>query len=31
VEVLSGLTPGDRVIISSTDQFNGADNVLITD
>ena len=31
VEVLSGLKPGDRVIISSTDQFNGADNVLITD
>ena len=30
VEVLSGLAPGDRVIISSTDQFNGADNVLIT-
>jgi HlyD family secretion protein len=31
VEVLSGLKPGDRIIISSTDQFNGADNVLITD
>ncbi|MFT5561606.1 MAG: HlyD family secretion protein [Candidatus Azotimanducaceae bacterium] len=31
VEVLSGLNPGDRVIISSTDQFNGAENVLITD
>jgi HlyD family secretion protein len=31
VEVLSGLAVGERVIISSTDQFNGADNVLITD
>lgn len=31
VEVLSGLEVGERVIISSTDQFNGADNVLITD
>lgn len=31
VEVLSGLKAGDRVVISSTDQFNGADNVLITD
>lgn len=31
VEVLNGLEAGERVIISSTDQFNGADNVLITD
>lgn len=31
VEVLSGLQTGDLVVISSTDQFNGADNVLITD
>jgi HlyD family secretion protein len=30
VEVLSGLEVGDRIVISSTDQFNGADNVLIT-
>ncbi len=31
VEVLSGLKSGDQVVISSTDQFNGAANVLITD
>ncbi len=31
VEVTSGLEEGDRVIISSIDQFRGAETVLITD
>jgi HlyD family secretion protein len=31
VEIISGLEEGDRVIISSIDQFNGAETVLITD
>jgi HlyD family secretion protein len=30
VEVLSGLAPGDTIIVSGTDQFNGAQSVLIT-
>ncbi|WP_088329799.1 efflux RND transporter periplasmic adaptor subunit [Lacimicrobium sp. SS2-24] len=30
VEILSGLEPGDTIIISGTDQFRGADTVLIT-
>lgn len=30
VEILDGLAEGDRVIISSIDQFRGADTVLIT-
>jgi HlyD family secretion protein len=31
VEIADGLKEGDRVIISSVDQFRGADSVLITD
>jgi len=31
VEIASGLSEGDSVIISSVDQFRGADRVLITD
>ena len=31
VEIVSGLSEGDAVIISSVDQFRGADSVLITD
>ncbi len=31
VEIAEGLNEGDRVIISSVDQFRGADSVLITD
>ncbi|HZW60259.1 MAG TPA: HlyD family efflux transporter periplasmic adaptor subunit [Woeseiaceae bacterium] len=31
VQVESGLAEGDRVIISSTDQFQGADTVVVTD
>ena len=31
VEVASGLNEGDQVVISSIEQFNGADTVLITD
>lgn len=31
IEVTAGLKEGDRVIISSVDQFRGADSVLITD
>ena len=31
IEVTSGLEEGDRVIISSIDQFRGAETVLITD
>ena len=31
VEIVSGLAEGDRVIISSIDQFRSADTVLITD
>ena len=30
VEIEHGLSEGDQIIISSTDQFNGADTVLIT-
>lgn len=30
VEILSGLSVGDTIIISGTDQFNGADQILIT-
>jgi len=31
VEVLSGLQAGDRVVISGTDNFKGAERVLIAD
>ena len=31
VEITDGLNEGDQVIISSVDQFRGADSVLITD
>lgn len=31
VEIISGLEEGDRVIISSIDQFGGAETVLVTD
>ena len=31
VEIESGLNEGDQVVISSIDQFRGADSVLITD
>jgi HlyD family secretion protein len=31
VEVLSGLKPGDRIVISDTTAFNGADQVLVND
>lgn len=31
VEIVSGLEEGDRVIISSIDQFDGAETVLVTD
>ncbi|MGI9206042.1 MAG: efflux RND transporter periplasmic adaptor subunit [Woeseiaceae bacterium] len=31
IEITSGLAEGDRVVISSVDQFRGADLVLITD
>ena len=31
VEIQSGLIEGDQVVISSVDQFRGADSVLITD
>ena len=31
VEIISGLSEGDRVIISSIDQFRSAETVLITD
>ena len=31
VEIVSGLREGDRVVISSIDQFRGADTVLISD
>ena len=30
VEVISGLSEGDNIIISSTDQFDSANSVLIT-
>ena len=30
VEILSGLRDGDKVIISSIDQFRGAESVLVT-
>ena len=30
VEIVSGLNEGDRVVISSVDQFRGADSVLIS-
>lgn len=30
VEIVSGLTPGDTIIVSGTEQFNGADKILIT-
>ncbi|MGS2720040.1 efflux RND transporter periplasmic adaptor subunit [Paraglaciecola aestuariivivens] len=30
VEILAGLQPGDTIIVSGTDQFNGAQTVLIT-
>ncbi len=29
IEILEGLAPGDRIVISSTDVFNGAETVLI--
>ncbi len=29
IEILDGLAPGDTIIVSSTDTFNGADTVLI--
>jgi HlyD family secretion protein len=31
VEILAGLTEGETVVISSIDQFRGADSVLVTD
>jgi len=31
VEIVSGLQEGDQVIISSIDQFRGAETVMITD
>ena len=31
VEILSGLSAGDRVVISGSDNFKGADRVLIAD
>jgi HlyD family secretion protein len=31
VEILSGLQPGDRVVISDITPFNGADQVLVND
>jgi len=31
VEVLSGLKPGDRIVISDTTAFNGADEVMVND
>lgn len=31
VEIVSGLQPGDRVVISGSDNFKGADRVLIAD
>jgi HlyD family secretion protein len=30
VEIIAGLNAGDQIIVSGTDQFNGADKVLIT-
>ena len=30
VEVLSGLKAGDMIIVSGTDQFDGAESVLIS-
>lgn len=30
VEIISGLAPNDQIIVSSTEQFNGAETVLIT-
>ncbi|MFN3311203.1 MAG: efflux RND transporter periplasmic adaptor subunit, partial [Thermomonas sp.] len=30
VEILSGLKPGDRIVVSGTDQFNNADRVRIS-
>jgi HlyD family secretion protein len=30
VEIVSGLSDGDTIIISGTDQFNGADRILLT-
>lgn len=31
VEIVSGLNPGDRIVISNLDPFRGADTVLLTD
>lgn len=31
VEILEGLAAGDTIVVSATDQFKGAENVLITD
>ncbi|MNC89056.1 hypothetical protein D3C83_49480 [compost metagenome] len=31
VEVVSGLQPGDRVVIAGTDSFEGAERVSIND
>ena len=31
VEIVSGLEPGDTIVISSLDPFRGADTVLLTD
>ena len=30
VEILSGLQPGDRIVVSGTDQFNNAEHIRIT-
>lgn len=30
VEILQGLNPGEKIVISSTDMFNGANNIRIT-
>jgi HlyD family secretion protein len=31
VEIVSGLNSGDTIIVSGTDQFDGAEKILITD
>ena len=31
VEILEGLDPGERIVISGVDQFDGAETVLLTD
>ncbi len=31
VEIISGLEPGDTIVVSNLDPFRGADTVLLTD